>query len=89
MTNEDLLICECEDVDHSMVVRWDDDDEFVYVNIHLKPLPFFERLTNAINYLLGKRSRYGDFDEFILRVEDLPKVEKIVEFLKKQKIVRK
>ena len=87
--NEDLLICECEDVDHSMVVRWDDDDEFVYVNIHLKPLPFFERLENAINYLLGKRSRYGDFDEFILRAEDLPKVEKIVEFLKRQKIVRK
>ena len=89
MTNEDLLICECEDVDHSMVVRWDDDDEFVYVNIHLKTLPLFDRLKNAFNYILGKRSRYGDFDEFILRAEDLPKVEKIVEFLKKQKIVRK
>ena len=89
MKNEDLLICECEDVDHMIVFRWDDEDEFVYMNIHLKPLPFIDRLKNAWNYLLGKRSRYGDFDEFILKAEDLPKLESVVEFLRKQKPINK
>ena len=85
MKNDDLLICDCEDVEHMIVFRWDDLDEFVYMNIHLSPLPLLDRIMNAVKYVFGHRSRYGDFDEFIFKKDDLPKLERIVEHLRKQR----
>ena len=37
---------------------------------------------NSIKYIFGHRSKYGDFDEMIIKKEDVWKLEKIVEYLK-------
>jgi hypothetical protein len=47
-----------------LVVSADDDDFFL--EVHLSPLPFRKRLGNALRYLLGKRCKYGDFEEIVL-----------------------
>lgn len=45
-------------------------DEYdAFIEIHLSPLPFRCRLVNAIRYLLGYRSKWGDFQEIILSPE--------------------
>ena len=62
-----LYLCACESLQHSFVVTAEGDDMFI--EIHLSPLPFRNRLENAIRYLFGYRSRYGDFEEIVLTPE--------------------
>jgi hypothetical protein len=49
-----------------MVLRFiSDDDDFIYVATHLTPVVWYERIWNAVLYVLGKRSRWGDFEEYL------------------------
>lgn len=83
---QEFLICKCSNTEHIVVFTWWADAvyEEVYMDIHLKPLGFWERLKHAVKYVFGYRSRFGDFDSIIIREEDAPKLEKIVEYLKKK-----
>lgn len=38
---------------------------------------------NAVKYVFGKRSIYGDFDEVIIHPNDAERLQKVVDFLKK------
>ena len=60
---QDLYICRCGSLQHSFVVTADKED--LFLEIHLTPLPFWERLKNAVKYVMGYRCRYGDFEEVI------------------------
>ena len=57
----------CGSMEHIFVVTADDED--LFIETHLSPLPFFERLKHAVQYLFGYRSRWGDFDEILLNPE--------------------
>jgi hypothetical protein len=72
--NDNLFICNCGSVEHQFIVRLDDEWDFVYVSIHLSPHPLHKRLINAIKYIFGHRSKYGDFDEIILNEDDTKKL---------------
>ena len=61
--------CECSSIEHILRMTYfndtsSDDLDFLYVEVHLKSKPFFQRLWRGIRYIFGFRSRYGDFDEF-------------------------
>ena len=82
--NEILLMCECSSAEHQMIVRWDDSDNEVYVSIHLANYKgFWKRLWHGLKYAFGHKSRYGAFDEVILRKEDADSLQKVVDYLKK------
>ena len=83
LTNE-ILICKCDNVEHQLVFRWFADEEMVYMTTHLYKLPFWKRLWHGIKYIFGYKCRYGDFDEFIFNKNDVEKLEKIVEHLKRE-----
>ena len=82
---EELLLCQCGDPAHQLIVFYDDDVEApaVYVSVHLSPEPnFFKRLWRGIKYIFfNKRSIYGDFDEIILRPSDAEKLQRAVDLL--------
>jgi hypothetical protein len=61
---QDLYICRCGSLQHSFVVTVDKED--LFLEIHLTPLPFWKRLKNAVKYVMGQRSPYGDFEEIVL-----------------------
>ena len=63
-----LYTCKCFNLEHSLFVCADEED--LFVEIHLAPLPFWRRVGNAVRYILGRRSPYGDFEEIILGPED-------------------
>ena len=46
------------------------DKDDLFIEVHLAPLPLWRRLSNAVRYIVGRRSRYGDFEEIILDPED-------------------
>lgn len=82
---EELLLCQCGDPAHQLIMLYDDDVEApaVYVSVHLSPEPnFFKRLWRGIKYIFfNKRSIYGDFDEIILRPSDAEKLQRAVDLL--------
>lgn len=84
--HRETLICQCGSIEHQISFIWiedEDSDGDVYMEIHLTPFSFWERLKHGIKYIFGHRCIYGDFDGVILRKEDANKLERIVEFLKK------
>jgi hypothetical protein len=82
---EELLLCQCGDPSHQLIMFYDDDPKnpAVYVSVHLVPEHnFFKRLWNGLKYIFSnKRSIYGDFDEIILRPTDADKVQKAADLL--------
>jgi hypothetical protein len=63
-----LYVCKCFSLQHSFVVSADDED--LFIEVHLTPLPFWQRVRNAVGYVFGRRSRYGDFEEVLLSPSD-------------------
>lgn len=74
----ELFVCECSHHDHIAIAEifdWSDDGEerpeHLDFNLayHLAPKPLFQRIKNAVRYVVGIRSSYGDFDEMLLSIE--------------------
>lgn len=82
-----LFICACHSPEHQLIFSYDKDDTndgCVYATVHLcKEENVFVRIWNAIKYIFGHTSKYGDFDEFIFNPSDYTKLEDVVEYLKK------
>jgi hypothetical protein len=83
---EELVICNCQNTEHQMIFRTIEGETvpWVYVSIHLCPLPFRKRLWHGIKYILGYRCRYGDFDEIILTPEHYESIENVAKTLKNE-----
>ena len=82
--NEILLVCDCSSCEHQLIVSWNNDDNEVYVHVHLANYSgFWKRLWHGLKYAFGYKSRYGAFDEVILRKEDADNLQKVVDHLKK------
>lgn len=78
------FICQCDSPEHQLTFNYFPDERGgdVYLWIHLKPDSFWKRIKNAVKYIFGHRSIYGDFDEFIFKKEDANKLQAIVDYLK-------
>lgn len=59
-----FFVCQCNSLQHLFVVTPAEDE--IYLEVHLSPLPFWKRVRNAVRYVFGRRSKYGDFEEIIL-----------------------
>ena len=84
MERNELFICSCSNVEHQMIFSYFDDEPQgnVYCNIHLKPeRSILKRILHAVKYILGHRSIYGDFDEFIFKPEDAQKLKNVYQYL--------
>lgn len=84
MNKTEVLICECSSVEHQIAFTYCseeredilDESGAIYedcmdVSIHLNDYNgFFRRVWVAIKYVFGYRSRYGDWDSFMMNPED-------------------
>lgn len=78
---ETLFICKCGDPSHQLIMSKSEGE--IFVTIHLKPLSLYKRVINAVKYIFGFRSIYGEFTEFIFNEKDSDKLQEIVDYLKK------
>ena len=81
MKTFDVLICGCSSLEHQIIVRYDNDNDTVYCGIHLKRIGFWKRLIHAVRYVFGYKSKYGDFEEFILKKEHAHQLLNIINHL--------
>ncbi len=81
---QDVLVCACSSAEHQVILNYfkDDTDPFVYVHIHLATLPFWDRVKNALKYIVGYKCRYGAFEEIVLGPEHVSKLLSIVNHIK-------
>ena len=81
-----LFVCPCGSLEHSFVLTADEWDAFI--EVHLAPASPIERIQRAIRYLLGRRSKWGDFDEIVLTPEmALDLGDKLIEWAKGESVV--
>lgn len=59
-----LFTCRCYSIEHSFVISADEDD--LFIEVHLASAPFWARVKNAVRYVLGRKSKWGDFEEILL-----------------------
>ena len=85
--NHELFICQCDSIEHTLIATYDEQEDlepWVSLSVHLKQyFPWYKRIWVAIKYIFGHQSNYGAFDEFIFKKEDVNKLQKIVDYLKK------
>jgi hypothetical protein len=85
----DILVCECHSTEHQLVVFYSEDEvegvkyPMCYFHVHLKTLPFWQRVGYAFRYIFGRKSRYGAFDEFIFDPVDAEKLQNLVNYLQR------
>ena len=80
--DETILVCSCNSFEHQIHIYKDISDNSVDLEVYLKPGNFIERLRNAIKYIFGYRSEYGDFDNFIFKEEHADELISLGNFLK-------
>lgn len=77
-TNDNLLmICECGSLDHTIFLWYDKTGGWpeLYGEIHLRThWNIFKRIWYSLKYILGYKSRYGCWDEFIFSKENEEKL---------------
>lgn len=80
---QELFICRCEDVQHQFVISTVDFDERpeVYLNVFLYPAGLLKRLVYGVKYIFGHRTVFGHFDCIILKPEDAPRLQSVVDML--------
>jgi len=94
MNKTEVLICECSSVEHQIVFTYCSEEreditgiegaiyeDCMDVSIHLTEYNgFFKRIWVAIKYIFGYRSRYGDWDTFLMNPED---ADRLIPYLEK------
>lgn len=78
----EILLCECHSTDHQIIMNHDKEDNIVYCHIHLSSRPFFKRVWFGLKYIFGYKCRYGHWDEFIFKIKDADKMQKVADTLK-------
>lgn len=78
----DLFICQCNNIEHQLVLSYEPNWNTVFVSVHLVPDSFWKRIIHGIKYIFGHRCRFGDFDEFIFKKEDVDRLQKIISQIK-------
>jgi hypothetical protein len=74
--NIKYLECACHSPDHTM--RFHIENDAIYLTVHLTHDTFYGRIKKGVKYILGYTSRYGHFDEFIIRKDQQPKLIEIL-----------
>jgi hypothetical protein len=72
------LDCTCSSLEHAIRFSYYEDEPIVYVHFFLEQPGFLKRLYLGIKYILGHRSKFGEFGETLFDKEQIEKLEKFL-----------
>lgn len=81
MSNNDEVtaVCECHSLDHIIRFSLFRKPSQVFVTVHLdSTVSFLQRVWRGMTYAFGKTSRYGDWDELILTLDDAKHIRNVL-----------
>ena len=85
----EYMECLCQSPEHLIKFHLDLEDGDLCLDFHLADWkPWYKRIGTAISYIFGYKSKYGSFDEFIFKDEDIKKLIELINYQQeiKQKI---
>ena len=86
MREEECFICDCHSDEHQLVFRYDDAENEIYTSVYLNQYRnIFERILTAVKYVFGYKSKYGDWDCFILKESEADRLTNYLSIFKKKK----
>jgi hypothetical protein len=81
-----IFICECGSLEHQVSFWYDEDDNCLYCEPHLRNHnSFLKRIWVGLKYIFGYKSRYGNWDSTIFKDSDLIELKKYLEKFNDQK----
>ena len=79
---KEYFVCECHSDEHMINFWYDEDDNELHIGVHLYQPKFWDRVKIAVKYIFGYRSKYGEWDDFLVKPEDADKIKSCLEKLK-------
>lgn len=75
--------CQCHSPEHTLKFVYDSENKELYSEIFLNQYRnFFKRSWVAIKYIFGYKCKYGHFDCFIFKNDDIVKFKNLLEKIK-------
>ena len=82
----EYIECSCQSSEHLIKFHLDEDDGDIFLDFHLASwLPWYGRVWHAFKYIFGYQSKYGAFDSFLLKNEDVDRILKLLTHQQKLK----
>ena len=79
------FICDCHSLEHQFVLWYDEELNNIYIEPHLYHSGnWFKRLWGGVKYIFGYKSRFGNWDETIIKNEDIPNIRKYFDIVEKE-----
>lgn len=81
----EIFICECHSLEHIFVfsdmcdINGSYDESGPYIHIFLKEHVWYKRILTAIKYIFGFKTKYGHYDEIILKPKDIIRLKNLLE----------
>lgn len=87
MDKPEYFECQCRTPEHTLRLWLDNDEDYpcIYASVFLDGEPWHRRLWLGLKYIMGHKSRYGHFGEFMFRPEDADRLISMIEALKRAK----
>ena len=82
MEETQIFVCECHSFEHQVKFMYDEEDNEVYLYVHLTKDTFWSRLKKGIKYIFGHSSRFGEWDQFIFQEKDQEELRKFLNKIK-------
>ncbi len=78
--NMEMFICECGSLDHTYTFWYDPECG----EVHFMPRLYqhknvWQRIWRALGYIVGKKSRFGDYDSIIVNPDNIDKIRKYLD----------
>lgn len=74
--------CACHSPEHRLVFTIDKEEGFeqLYTEVFLHNYrPWYRRIWPALRYVFGYKCKYGHFDTFLMKNEDVPRFRKLID----------
>lgn len=85
MERTDLFVCKCCDVSHQLILSTLETEEnekrIVYAAYHLDNYGFWNRMKNAVKYVLAVNREDGDFDALLFKTKDMDRLKLFADYL--------
>ena len=80
MDNSHFFECVCHSDEHTLRFIYDEDDNEFYTTIFLNQYRnLFKRILIAIKYIFGYKCKYGHWDCWVLKYEDIDRMKKLLD----------
>ena len=74
--------CACYSDEHQLIFHYDPEEGDLWVDVHLRNMPWYNRVWQAIKHVFGYKCKYGCFDTWMLNADH---VDRMIEMLQKKK----